>query len=233
MATLHNQKGDTSMFEGYDQVIVVSPRLTPLIKTAPTTAIYNGVRLPALSGHNRQQLADEFGFDINKPIFIAVGRLVLAKGFDILIAAAAKADVQILIVGDGELKDTFKTQIEATKAAVVLAGFRANVPQLMSAADGFILSSRHEGFAYVFVEALLAQRPIVATEIPMVQDFMPTELIVPVEDIDALAAKLAWVSHHEQDWLQLMQPSFDKAQKLLTLEAMVAQTVAVYQASSE
>ena len=182
-----------------------------------------------LSGYNRQQLADEFGFDINKPIFIAIGRLVLAKGFDILIAAAAKANVQIVIVGDGELKDSFKTQIEATKAAVVLAGFRANVPQLMSAADGFILSSRHEGFAYVFVEALLAQRPIVATEIPMVQDFMPTELIVPVEDIDALAAKLAWVSHHPQDWLQLMQPSFDKAQKLLTLEAMVAQVVAVYQ----
>lgn len=229
VATLHNQKGDTSMFECYDQVIVVSPRLAPLIKTAPTTAIYNGVRLPALSGHNRQQLADEFGFDVNKPIFIAVGRLVLAKGFDILIAAAAKASVQILIVGDGELKDSFKTQIEATKAAVVLAGFRANVPKLMSAADGFILSSRHEGFAYVFVEALLAQRPIVATEIPMVQDFMPAELIVPVEDIDALAAKLAWVSHHEQDWLQLMQPSFDKAQKLLTLEAMVVQTVAVYQ----
>ena len=36
VATLHNQKGDTSMFEGYDQVIVVSPRLSPLVKTAPT-----------------------------------------------------------------------------------------------------------------------------------------------------------------------------------------------------
>jgi glycosyltransferase involved in cell wall biosynthesis len=233
VATLHNQKGDTSMFEGYDQVIVVSPRLTPLIKTAPTTAIYNGVRLPVLSGYNRQQLADEFGFDINKPIFIAVGRLVLAKGFDVLIAAAAKANVQILIVGDGELKDSFKTQIEATKAAVVLAGFRANVPELMAAADGLIISSRFEGGPYTLPEALLIHTPILSTDVGMVKDFMPAELILPVEDIDALVAKLAWVSHHEQDWLQLMQPSFDKAQKLLTLEAMVAQTVAVYQASSE
>ncbi|MBK9186217.1 MAG: glycosyltransferase family 4 protein [Moraxellaceae bacterium] len=137
VATLHNQKGDTSMFEGYDQVIAVSPRLTPLIKTAPTTAIYNGVRLPVLSGYNRQQLADEFGFDINKPIFIAVGRLVLAKGFDVLIAAAAKANVQIVIVGDGELKDSFKTQIEVTKAAVVLAGFRARCATLNSSSRWF------------------------------------------------------------------------------------------------
>jgi glycosyltransferase involved in cell wall biosynthesis len=229
VATLHNQKGNTSMFEGYDQVIVVSPRLAPLIKTAPTTAIYNGVRLPALSGHNRQQLADEFGFDVNKPIFIAVGRLVLAKGFDVLIAAAAKASVQILIVGDGELKDSFKTQIEATKAAVILAGFRGNVPELMAAADGLIISSRFEGGPYTLPEALLTHTPILSTDVGMVKDFMPAEVIVPVEDIDALAAKLAWVSHHEQDWLQLMQPSFNKAQKLLTLEAMVAQTVAVYQ----
>ncbi|MBK9186218.1 MAG: hypothetical protein IPM78_07980 [Moraxellaceae bacterium] len=85
----------------------------------------------------------------------------------------------------------------------------------------------------MFCRSVIGQRPIVSTDVGMVQDFMPTELIVPVEDIDALAAKLAWVSHHEQDWLQLMQPSFDKAQKLLTLEAMVAQTVAVYQASSD
>lgn len=229
VATLHNQKGDTSMFAGYDQVIVVSPRLAPLVKNAPTTAIYNGVRLPPLSGRNRQLLATEFGFDANKPVFIAVGRLVLAKGFDILVAAAAKAAVQILIVGDGDLKDALQTQITQSKAKVVLAGFRSNVPELMSAADGFILSSRHEGFAYVFVEALLAQCPIVATQIPMVQDFMPTELIVPVEDIEALADKLSWVVAHQAEWTQQMQPSFEKAQQLLTLEAMVKQTVAVYQ----
>lgn len=230
VATLHNQKGDTSMFEGYDQVIVVSPRLAPLVKNAPTTPIYNGVRLPALSGRNRQLLADEFGFNSNKPVFIAVGRLVLAKGFDILIASAAQAQVQILIVGDGDLKATLQAQIEQSHAAVVLAGFRTDVPQLMSAADGFILSSRHEGFAYVFVEALLAQSPILATAIPMVQDFMPPELIVPVADVEALANKLTWISEHSKEWQQQMQPSFEKAQQLLTLEAMVKQTVAVYQA---
>jgi glycosyltransferase involved in cell wall biosynthesis len=228
VATLHNQKGDTSMFEGYDQVIVVSPRLVPLIKTAPTIAIYNGVRLPVLSGHNRQQLASEFGFDVNKPIFVAVGRLVLAKGFDILIAAAAKADVQILIVGDGELKETLSKQIVDTKAAVVLAGFRANVPELMAAADGLIISSRFEGGPYTLPEALLTHTPILSTDVGMVKEFMPAELIAPVEDIDALAAKLAWVSHHEQDWLRLMQSSFDKAQRLLTLEAMIENTLSVY-----
>lgn len=228
VATLHNQKGNTSMFDGFDKVIVVSPQLAPLVKHSPTTAIYNGVRLPALDMVTRQEIAQEFGLNAQDPILLAVGRLVLAKGFDVLVAAAAKAGVQILIVGDGELKAELQAQITQSKAKVILAGFRQDVPRLMSATDGFILSSRHEGFAYVFVEALLSKRTIIATSIPMVKDFMPEELIVPIADVEALATKLKWAVSHLSQWQYLMQPSFSKAQNLLTLEAMAASTLAVY-----
>ncbi len=159
---------------------------------------------------------------------IAVGRLVDAKGFDVLIEAAAKAQVQLLIVGDGELKADLQKKINQLQATVVLAGFRQDVLRLMSATDGFILSSRHEGFAYVFVEALLSKRTIIATSIPMVKDFMPEELIVPIADVEALATKLKWAVSHLSQWQYLMQPSFSKAQNLLTLEAMAASTLAVY-----
>jgi glycosyltransferase involved in cell wall biosynthesis len=230
VATLHNQKGNTTMFEGFDEVIVVSPRLAPLVKRSPTTAIYNGVRLPSLATATRQDIAQEFGFDACKPILIAVGRLVVAKGFDVLIEAAARAKVQILIVGEGELKAELQQQAINQQANIVFAGFRGDVPQLMSVADGFILSSRHEGFAYVFVEALLSKRAIIATAIPMVKDFMPEELIVPIADVEALAEKLEWAAHNQPKWLAMMQPSFDKAQNLLTLEAMVAETLVVYNA---
>ncbi|HNP02552.1 MAG TPA: glycosyltransferase family 4 protein [Agitococcus sp.] len=229
VATLHNQKDNTRMFEGFDNVIVVSPRLATLVKNTPITAIYNGVRLPSSSKIvTRQEIAQEFGLDAQTPILIAVGRLVDAKGFDVLIEAAAKAQVQLLIVGDGELKADLQKKINQLQATVVLAGFRQDVLRLMSATDGFILSSRHEGFAYVFVEALLSKRTIIATSIPMVKDFMPEELIVPIADVEALATKLKWAVSHLSQWQYLMQPSFSKAQNLLTLEAMAASTLAVY-----
>ncbi|MCB1656866.1 MAG: glycosyltransferase [Pseudomonadales bacterium] len=229
VATLHNQKGDSSMFAGYDRVIVVSPRLASLVKNSPTTTIYNGVRLPPSFRCGRQLLASEFGFDTNKPVFIAVGRLVLAKGFDILVAAAAKAEVQMLIVGDGDLKVELQAQITKSKARVVLAGFRSNVSELMSIVDGLVISSRFEGGPYTLPEALLLNKPIISTEVGMVLEFMPTDLILPIEDIEALADKLSWAATHQAEWAQKMRASFEKAQQLLTLEAMMKQTVAVYQ----
>lgn len=228
VATLHNQKGTTSMFEGFDQVIAVSPGIAHLIKKAPVTAIYNGVIAPIPVANGRQLLAQEFGFDAAKPVLIAIGRLVDAKGFDILIPAVLRAGVQVLIVGEGERRTLLEAQIAETKATVVLAGFRQDAQRLLAAADGFVLSSRNEGFAYVFVEALLAQRPVVVTAIPMVQEFVPEQLIVPVEDVEALAERMQWAVSHLAEWRELMQASWQKAQLQLTLEAMVMQTVAVY-----
>ena len=228
IATLHNQKGNTSMFEGYDKVIVVSPRLAPLIKTSPTIAIYNGVRLPNIEKVNRIYLAQAFNLNPMQPIYIAVGRLVSAKGFDILISAAAKADTQILIVGDGELKAELQQQINALQAKVVLAGFRADVVRLMAFSDGLIISSRFEGGPYTLPEALLLKVPVLSTKVGMVPDFLSEELLVPIEDVDALTQKLIWVQSNPNEWLKKISNVFERAEQDLTLSAMVQKTQAIY-----
>lgn len=228
VATLHNQKGSTRMFDRFDQVITVSPGIASLVRKAPVTPIYNGIRVPPAVANGRELLAGEFGFDAAQPILVGVGRLVEAKGFDILVPATAKAGVQVLIVGEGPMRPELEKAIAQSGAKVVLAGFRKDAQRLMAAADGFVLSSRNEGFAYVFVEALLAERPVLATDIPMVCDFLPRELIVPVTDVDALAAGLQRVSADLATWRQQMAPTFAKAQAELTLEAMVQRTAAVY-----
>lgn len=229
VATLHNQKGSTKMYERFDRTIVVSPNLAPLVKNVPVTPIYNGIKPPVAPSITRENLVYEFGFAADKPIFIAVGRLVVAKGFDILVQAAGLAGAQILIVGEGDLRPTLEQQIKNLPTAkIVLAGFRADAQQLMAVADGFILSSRNEGFAYVFVEALLARQKIIATQLPMVQDFLPSSLIVPVEDIQALANKLQWAMAQPEQWNQDMQACWQKAEQELTLEAMCLKNQQVY-----
>ncbi len=229
VATLHNQKGTTSMFEGFDQVIAVSPGIAHLIKKAPVTAIYNGVIAPTPVANGRQLLAQEFGFDAAKPILIAIGRLVDAKGFDILIPAAVRAGVQVLIVGEGERRKLLEAQIVETKARVVLAGFRQDAQRLLAAADSLVISSRNEGGPYTLVEALLVNVPVVSTDVGMVQEFVPEQLIVPVENVEALAERMQWAVSHLAEWRELMQASWQKAQQQLTLEAMVQRAVEVYQ----
>ena len=228
VATLHNQKGTTSMFEGFDHVIVVSPRLAPLVKKAPVTVIYNGIRATEKVSNGRVVLAERFGFDSSEPIYVAVGRLVEAKGFDLLIAAASAAQAQVLIVGEGPLHDDFVAQLKATPARVVLAGYCTDAPQLIAAADGLVISSRYEGGPYTLAESLLVDVPVISTDVGMVAEFLAADCVVPINDANALAQKLDWANTHRDEWQQLMQPAFSKAHQYLTLQAMIDHNNSVY-----
>lgn len=229
VGTVHNQKKSLSMFTQLDHVIGVSPGVARQVRGIPVTAVYNGITPPEPSVQNRNLLAQAFGFDADRPILISVGRLVTAKGFDILIEAAAKAQTQVLIVGGGELEEELRVRIQRTGAEVVLAGFRADVQALMGAADGYILSSRREGFAYVVVEALLAKLPMIATRIPMIEGVLPDSLIVATEQVDELAEKIVTRVADLSAWRLEMDSAFTFATANLTLAGMVTNTEAVYQ----
>jgi glycosyltransferase involved in cell wall biosynthesis len=65
---------------------------------------------------------------------------------------------------------------------VVLAGQRANVPELLPAFDVFALPSRYEGLPTAVVEAMMCGIPVVATAVNAVGDVVvpgETGLLVP------------------------------------------------------
>jgi glycosyltransferase involved in cell wall biosynthesis len=103
-----------------------------------------------------------------RPVVLAVGRLTEQKGFDVLVAAAARwREVQraprTVIAGDGPMFVQLAAQIRQSGADVLLLGARDDVPALLATADVFVLSSRWEARALVLQEAMRAGRAIVAT----------------------------------------------------------------------
>lgn len=101
---------------------------------------------------------------------VAAGRLEEQKGFDVAIEAiklAKQPDVSLTILGAGPLREKLehhagKMQVQAR---VHFAGYRRDVYQFLSRADGFLLSSRFEGFPNVVIEALACGTPVVATPV--------------------------------------------------------------------
>lgn len=232
VASMHNQKSALWAFARMDHLILGGNDglLSGRTLNIPVSSIYNGIVPSGTQGWTREKVALEFNFDPTKPIYCAVGRFVPAKGFDILIPALAKSGAQCLLIGDGPERTELESLVKNAGAKVVFSGYRSDAMSLLSVSDGMLISSRNEGFAYVFVEGMLAHRPIIATDIPMVQDFLPREVIVPVDDVDAFTEKLNFIQASADKWHQLMQPVWAKADAELTLDNMVLRVEAVYDA---
>jgi glycosyltransferase involved in cell wall biosynthesis len=105
----------------------------------------------------------------------------------------AFANSIVLIVGDGP--DAGKLS-EAVKASDVLSrcariiGPQSDVLPYILASDVVVLPSAYEGVPLVMIEAVLAGRPIVASQVSALGSYLPAELLFPVHDQDAFVQKI-------------------------------------------
>jgi glycosyltransferase involved in cell wall biosynthesis len=142
---------------------------------------------------DRARIRRSLGVAPDTTLVLAVGRLHRQKRFDVLIEAAAgwrsgsAAAHQVLIAGDGPLRDVLAGQIAESRAPVRLLGLRDDVADLMAAADVVVLCSEWEARALVAQEALRAGVPLVCTDVGGLPDLVgDAALLVPVGDAMAL-----------------------------------------------
>lgn len=143
----------------------------------------------------RVRVRSELGLD-DDFVFLAVGRLATAKDYPNLVRAFARVRHeaqrgQLLVVGGGpqeELRDCISE--ERVDDRVLLLGERPDVPDLMRAADGYVMSSAWEGLPLVLLEAGASSLPVVATDVggnrEAVHDGV-NGFVVPPRDSQALA----------------------------------------------
>ena len=138
-------------------------------------------------------------------VFLAVGRLERAKGFDVLLQALSLVCTQndntvVLIVGDGSQRTKLDAQASSLGldgGIVRFLGVRNDVPDLMAAADALVLPSRWEGLPMVLLEAASAGLPIVATDVGGNAEVVVDEktgFLVPPDDGEALGRAMVYVA---------------------------------------
>ncbi|MBI4611290.1 MAG: glycosyltransferase family 4 protein [Candidatus Rokubacteria bacterium] len=168
------------------------------IPEAKVRRIYSGVELEAFSpeGQNGFGLRRELALEPGAPVVGTIGRLVYQKAQHVFLQAASLAqrsipNVQVLIVGDGPFRRSLEgLSRELGLHACRFAGFREDVPHLLSLMDVFALPSILEGLPRVLLEALAMARPVVATRIDGVAEVVQhggAGLLVRPRDPVALA----------------------------------------------
>ena len=144
-------------------------------------------------------------------IWLAVGRLELAKDYPNLIHAFRKVHKhspvsRLVIVGEGRVRAQVESMIQSSglQAAVSLLGLRTDVPDLVNGCDALVVSSAWEGGPIVLLEAAAAGRPVVTTEVGAAPEIVvngQTGYLVPVRDPHALGkamTKLMELGPHER-----------------------------------
>lgn len=136
------------------------------------TTIYNPIFSQDIVKRSNELISHPWVGKNALPLVIGVGRLTLQKDFSTLIHAfkqvLVKRECNLIILGEGKLRSELENLIKTLglQDNVQLPGFVDNPYAWMSQADLFVLSSVHEGFGNVIVEAMACGTPVVSTDCP-------------------------------------------------------------------
>jgi glycosyltransferase involved in cell wall biosynthesis len=174
-----------------------SLRKRGLLSRRKSRVIPNGVDIAALTTPvaDRVRSRGELGIASAEFVWLAVGRLLPQKDYATLLQAfgsLATAPARLLIAGRGPLLGELQEQAQQLGVAsqVTFLGVRHDIPALLAAADGFVLSSAWEGMPNVVMEALAAATPVVATQVGGVSELVVSGrsgLLVPPTNPMALS----------------------------------------------
>jgi glycosyltransferase involved in cell wall biosynthesis len=145
----------------------------------------------------RVEARNALGLPLDAFVVGWVGRLIPVKGCDVFLRAVSRLrdlPVHASIIGSGPEQERLEALVaeHGMGERVHFHGSREGAATLFRAFDVWVLSSRSEGTPMVLFEAMVADVPIVATDVGGVGDVVSEAeaCLVPPDDPGALAAFL-------------------------------------------
>jgi teichuronic acid biosynthesis glycosyltransferase TuaC len=145
---------------------------------AKTEVVGNGVDLTRFHPVDRNAARSRYGIPHHAQVLISVGGLVERKGMHRVIEClpvllTRHPDLHYLIVGGGSPEGDLRAELDAQVKQLGLATrvhFLGALPPdelkwPLSAADVFVLATRNEGWANVFLEAMACGLPVISTDV--------------------------------------------------------------------
>jgi glycosyltransferase involved in cell wall biosynthesis len=198
-----------------DHIVTVSKTMANEVKAHPwiapskVTAIPNAI--PAEDFYcpqNREAIRRQLMFDDSDIVIGYTGRIEKVKNIGMLIDAFLTvhrdySNTRLLLIGDGNLRLPLEKYAKKLGLAdtVIWTGFNSNIPQMLSALDIYVLPSINEGLSLSILEAMAAEKPVIATSVgsalEVIDDGKTGLLILPGSKQEIINALLALISNKE------------------------------------
>jgi glycosyltransferase involved in cell wall biosynthesis len=185
--------------------------------------------LPAAWGSNPP---DEVRPDAR--VLLAVCRLEPQKGLDVAVRAlpdirARHPKVELVVLGEGPQRSELEQLAGTLQVPVHLLGRVPDVAAWLRRADLLVHPARWEGFGLALLEAMLASKPVVATNVSSIPEIVAdgeTGLLVAPDDSAALATAVTRVL---ADPNRYGEQGRRRAQSQFSVRGMTDRTVALYE----
>ena len=173
--------------------LLLDGRICPAEKI---TVLANAINVDAVAGPNRRAGARErLGLPPDAPIVGMVGRIVEQKEPTLFVQTAriirqALPDARFVWIGDGPLRE--KMEAAARDAGLlgrnlVTTGCREDARELYAAFDVFLMTTAWEGMPYAVLEAMAASLPVVAVNVPGMNEIVEDGATGRLAEADASA----------------------------------------------
>ncbi len=200
--------------------------------------------LRRLAQKNTSAVRKEYGIDEKAVVLGSVSRLVQDKGHEYLVKALSalrKKNVNafLLILGDGRERDNLQKLIKDLNLErhVKLVPGEKDVTKVLSVMDIFVHPATfREGFGLSMMEAMIAGKPVVVTDIWAVNSYIKNAVngyLVEPKNTQALADAIHRVISDPSLSKQVAEEGRRMAAEICSLDRMTGETEAVYQEAIE
>jgi len=229
---------DRQVLKRLPQVIAVSERTRQLLTDmgVPVDRIEvvpNAIDDASLISQNQFEVRREGPARI-----IAAGRFSFEKGFDLLLQALGKAGdnappFQVDLYGLGPEEDKLRRMVDdfALQGTVTFKGFVDSLLPALREADFLVMPSRSEGMPVTVLEAWSQRLGLIATAVGGVPEIVSNGnngLLIPPENVDALAEKIVWATENIDRMQQYGAAGFDLVREKYTYSRQAEQLRQIY-----
>jgi glycosyltransferase involved in cell wall biosynthesis len=207
------------------QAVINSAIKYPSLYREKLTKIYNGSTCPKIEVLPKKVRA-RWGLPEDTPILVNVGRLAYQKNQGILLEALVHLpNTHLILVGEGELRASLQkrvVELKLEKRVSFLGELRSqDVYALLRASDIFVFPSLFEGTPMALVEAIGSGLPVVASNIPVMQEVLDDAgILVPSDSAEDIARAVRQILDSPELATRMRGRSLERA-RVFSLQNMV------------
>ena len=206
---LHDIRGVISVSTSNKDILIKHK----IIEDKKIEVFPNAIDSEVFYKRDKSEMRRKFGFKDNEFIVAFVGYFIERKGPLRVLEALENEDVKFIFIGSGP-------QIPKGNNILFCDKLEPNkIPELLSAADVFVLPTLAEGCCNAIIEAMSCGLPIVSSDLPFNKDILNNENSIMINPLDVNEIKKAVLSiKNNKELMERMSKESLKISQELSIE---------------